>query len=160
MGTIRRGTIANNFVEGLKLDVGNKDLVPNQTSDKVVLTYDYSNAKYCDIVRRAAAVNSTSGTIYTTSTDEDFYLCGASLSVIKDATSTSIASQIRVIIGGGTYQILDIAGITLTAATGSQTITFNPPLKIDRGSSILVTNSTNVANVSADACIFGFYKRG
>lgn len=108
------------------------------------------------VVGNAAATNATSATILTTPTGRDFYLTGAALSMIKDVTSTSNSSTIRCVINGVTVIILDIAGITLTAQSATQTVVFNPPLKIDAGTNITVQNATNTANVRSDGCIYGY----
>lgn len=109
-----------------------------------------------DIVKSASATNATNAIIFTTPIDKDFYLTHASLSVIKDATSTSIVSAITVTIDGVVPSIIQIAGITLTPQISQLVLCFNYPIKIDRGTQIRVTNSTNVGNIRADGCISGF----
>lgn len=110
-----------------------------------------------NIVRNAAANNATTATIYTTPTDKDFFLCSGSLSVIKDATATSTLTAITAFVDGVAQNILTIAGITLTVQQQQNVFQITGRgLKIDRGTVITVTNTTNVGNVSANACIQGY----
>lgn len=108
-----------------------------------------------NIIKRASALNATSATVYTTPTDKDFYLTNACLSVIKDVTSTSTSSTITAVVDGTTVNILEIASITLTVQENTVSQKWDG-LKLDRGSNINVTNSTNVANIRASACIQGY----
>jgi hypothetical protein len=112
--------------------------------------------KYCDIVRTLNVTGATTGTIYTTPADKDFYLCNANLSVIKDATSTSDNEALNVVIDGVAVALLRIASQTLTAQSEILSVNFNPPVKIDRSQNLTVTNSTDVANISTKATIIGF----
>lgn len=126
-------------------------------NSKVIPIVDISPIKYkTSVSKRGEAINSTSGTIYTTPTIGDFYLTSAQLSYIKDATSTSLTTGVRITQGGVVVQILSLNQLTLTAGYDSVSLSFNPPLKVDRNTSITVNNSTNVANISACATISGY----
>lgn len=131
---------------------------PLLDTSKISLVSDVnpSHNRFCDVAVAATLTNGTSQTIYTTPTDKDFYLTSANCSVIKDVTSTSTDTTIVVTIGGSTTAVLRIAGITLTAQSGSMSQTFNTPIKIDRGTGISLQNTTNVANINAKGCITGF----
>jgi len=109
-----------------------------------------------NIARSASAINSTAGTIYATPSDKDFYLTSASLSVIKDVTSTSLRSDVQVVIDGVTQSVLRISGITLTVQADSISQSYPISIKVDRGTNITVTNTTNVGNVTASGCIQGY----
>jgi len=110
----------------------------------------------CNIIRNGTLFNGTSSTFYTTPSNKDFYLCGCSLSVIKDATSTSTGSWISFVQQGVARTFCFIAGLTLTAQNDSIVVDFNHPIKIDRGSYIDVNAGTNVANCRSAACIWGY----
>ncbi len=136
----------------------NRDYPPQQLADKVVpvmetnprilqkLNYTHSNT----------ATNATSATIYTTPTDQDFYLSAVALAIIKDATSTSVKSAITATINGVAQDLLSIPEITLTAQTAQMSLAFPKDILIDKGTNIVVTNSTNVANILATGVIFGY----
>lgn len=110
----------------------------------------------CRISRNASATNATSATVYAVPSDKDFYITAISLSLIKDATSTSTASTITATIDGVAQVIVAIAGLTLTAQSNTVTQQFVRPLKIDKGTNIIVTNTTATANVTANACMQGY----
>lgn len=112
--------------------------------------------RVCNIVRSTQAVNATAATIYTTPTDQDFYLTAANLAVMKDATSTSLFSSIQVLINGAQQRTLRLNTITLTADSRSQEISFPVPIKIDRGTNITIENNTGIANITTGATIYGF----
>lgn len=135
------------------LNTKSSDTLPSTMN---ILTPVIPITRYCNIVRRQEAINVLTATIYTTPTDKDFYLTAATLSFIKDATSTSLSSTIRVVIEGITWQILSLAQLTLTAQSGNQSISFPFPIKIDRGTNITVQNNTNVANVATYGTIMGY----
>jgi hypothetical protein len=131
--------------------------IPNRINESIQPVIILNNLiKPCNIAFQNTATNSTNSTIYTTPTNADFYLCSISLGAIKDVTATSTASSISGTIGGVSTRLVEIPFFTLTAGSGSNSITFNPPLKMDRGTGITVNNTTSVANVTAWGGIAGF----
>lgn len=110
----------------------------------------------CSIVKTNTLSNGTSATIYTTPTDADFFLVGGFVSYTKDATSTSTNSNLRVTIDGATADVLIISGLTLTAEGKAASISFPVPIKVDRGTNILLLNSTAVANIRSHGGITGY----
>ncbi len=112
----------------------------------------------CRVLRSASAINATSGTIFTTPTDRDFYLVAAMLSMIKDVTSTSADTTLGVPVDGVTQAILRIPGISLTPQNDVIAISFPYPIKVDRNAQIVITNSSNVANIVTRGSIIGYYE--
>jgi hypothetical protein len=100
--------------------------------------------------------SATSNTIYTTPTDQDFYLCGACLSLIKDVTSTSTLTQLKVSSGGLLRTLLHFIGFTLTVQADSIACNFNPPIKVDRGTAITLNHGTAAATISGAASVWGY----
>jgi hypothetical protein len=133
--------------------------IPELDTSKIVLTAECNPKllRRINILRGVTATNSTSATIYTTPTDKDFYLTSALLSTIKDVTSTSTLERLRVVIDGVTQDILLISSLSLTAQDRTITLSLNNSIKIDRGTTITVTNSTNVANITTTALIQGYF---
>jgi len=109
-----------------------------------------------DILKAGSVSNGTTSTVYTTPADQDFFIVAVSLSVTKDATSTSTSSGVTCIVGGAAVEITSIAGLTLTAQSSTISVALPTPIKVDRSSNITVTNSTNVANVRARANVLGY----
>jgi len=135
-----------------------RDNIPSQIAEKVVPVIDVTprQNRVCDIVRLGACSNATSATIYTTPADRDFYLVGASISVIKDITSTSTTSNLRVTINGVAQSLLSISTATLTIQTAQNSISLPVPIKCDRNSTITLTSDTNVANFKIQGTIIGY----
>ena len=134
------------------------NIAPTKINDSVqpVININPKDYRRCNIIKRASALNSTSATIYTTPTDKDFYLVGATLSLIKDATSTSTYSALDVTINGARGEIIYIPTITLTAETQSLSISLPFPILVDRNTTIRVLNGTNVANITSSGTIVGY----
>jgi len=157
MATIYNSDLTSEIIKAIKAATA-RDSMPYQIAEKVVpvIEVNPSQNRVANIVRVNVAVNATTATIYTTPTTKDFYLTGASLSLIKDATATSTRSYISIVIDGLNTGILDITGITLTPQNQTITISFPTPIKIDRGTNINIVNTTNVANVNARGDIIGY----
>lgn len=110
----------------------------------------------CDIIKSASATNATSAVIYNTPADKDFYITAMSLSLIKDVTSTSASSTIAMYIDGVQTFTLGITSITLTVQSETISISLPNPIKVDRGTAITVTNTTNVANINTRGTVYGY----
>lgn len=90
-----------------------------------------------NIVRNATSAT----TIYTVPSDKDFYLTYASLSAAQSAAGTGVSLSITVVIDGVARNLMDMATITLQACTESASNNFVPPVKVDRGSNIVLSAS-------------------
>jgi hypothetical protein len=134
------------------------NLAPTRIADTVqpVININPKDYRRLNIVKRQTAINATSGTIYTTPADKDFYVTSASLTMIKDVTSTSVSSTISCTIDGISTQLLFIPELSLTVQTLSVSESFPNAIKLDRNTTITVTNSTNVANITSAGCIKGY----
>lgn len=139
-------------------DRNNCRIIPLNIGKELQPIYNvgFPTGKYCDVVKEASAINQGAVSMYTTPTDRDFYLNSCYLSSIKDVTSTSLNASITTTINGVVVSLLRMAQMTLTAQSGTMTINFSIPVKIDRGVAINMGNSTAVANVSTWAGITGF----
>ena len=132
--------------------------IPQLDTSKISLVANVNpkDLRRINIVRYANAVNSGSGTIYTTPTDKDFYLCYANLGIIKDATSTSTEESLRIVIDGATQRLMTIPSITLTAQSQNVFISLNNPIKIDRNTAITINGSSATANITLNGSIAGY----
>lgn len=134
--------------------------IPNKIGDTIIPVMEVNPKllRVVDITKQNQAINATSATIYTTPTDSDFYLTGASLTVSKDANATSVASYIQCILAdnGDTVQICYVACTTTQAQNGGVSHDFTFPIKVKRGTAISVYNTTNVASIRASAVIYGY----
>ena len=157
MAIVQNSRTIQELREAAALQVG-KDAIPTTLATQIVPVMEVNPKllRHCDVVKRNQAVNATSATIYTTPATQDFYLVSACVTLIKDATATSTFSRINAVVLGATASFCEIASLTLTAQSETVSMTFPRPIKIDRNTAITVTNTTNVGNVTAAACIVGF----
>ena len=157
MATITNSEVIQEIRDSAKIQAG-MESIPNQLENKVIPVMEVNPKllRRINIVKTATANAATSATIYTTPTDQDFYLVSLTLSMIKDSSATSVESSITAIIDGATIKVASIVGITLTAQNDSISLTFPFPMKIDKNTSIYVTNSTNTAVIKSLACIHGY----
>jgi hypothetical protein len=133
--------------------------VPRTLAKDIQLVYAVNLNKISDEAAEGNAINAASGNVLVSSADRDTFITGATLSVIKDASSTSVSSAINVMMPNGvTIPIVRIVGFTTTAQNGTSEFTFQHPIRIQRGSTVTVGNSAAVANITARATIL-FYTR-
>lgn len=157
MVTIYNTDISKELRDGAKIAVA-REGIPNQLQNFVmpVMEVNPKLLRTNTIVRYNEFFNDTAGTILTTPANQDFYLTSASLSVTKDATSTSTMSRIRCVIDGVTTYLLPLAHLTLTAQNQQIALNFDKPIKLDRNTALSFITATNVGNIRVAAAITGF----
>lgn len=132
---------------------------PNLVDNRVVVpTIDVTprNHKLADEFAFGSATNATSATLLS-ATNKDFYITAFVLGVAKDATATSTSSRLVCTINGKSCVIARIEGFTLTAQNSVISLNLSTPIKVDKNTSITITNTTAVANITSYACIHGYY---
>jgi len=128
-------------VDAFKLDL-NTESVPNAIP---VVEVGIKSSK-SSFPKTFTKSTTGSATIYTTPTDQDFYITALAVSLMKDATcdvadggSFSITAQVNGIV----TQLIGIPLFTLTAQDGELALSFgNHPMKVDRGTTILIATNT------------------
>jgi len=157
MGTIYNSDLQKEAKEAFRIQQ-NIDVIPSKFDEKIIPVCEVNPKllRRIKVVKNTATSNATTSTIYTTPVNQDFFISGLMLGVIKDGTSTSIVSTITTTIDGATTILAAIPSITLTAQSEMISISFPFPIKIDRNVTITCTNSTNVANVVSRAVIYGY----
>tara|TARA_Y100000310_G_C20678101_1_gene814254 strand:- start:1426 stop:1911 length:486 start_codon:yes stop_codon:yes gene_type:complete len=156
LAKIESERVVKEIIEGLSLSTG-RESVPTETNDKVQVVFDPQHRKFCNIGATVDASNATSVTLFTTPSDRDFYLVSANLSLIKDASSTSLISALVITMDdGSTVNIIRIPTFTTTAQTASINATFPIPIKLARNTGVSITNSTAIANIKTTGTIVGF----
>lgn len=135
-----------------------KDNVPTELTNSIVPVIEINPrlTRVTNILRSNNFANNTTATIYTTPSDQDFYLTGASLSFIKDATATSTDITLRSTINGAVRLILECVSLTLTADSQTTFMSFPIPIKIDRNVTITITSNTAVGNITVGGVIMGY----
>jgi hypothetical protein len=144
--------VTREIVEALKLDI-NVQAIPSPIP---VIEVGVKQVKR-GMNRSQSLANATSGTIFTTPVDQDFYITGANLTFVRDATATSALFNISYTDEGGQSQnILTFAGVTLNLGYGATQTPPMHPIKVARGTNINLNSSTNVGNFKVTAQVYGF----
>lgn len=148
--------LVNTAIDELKLNPVT-DAIPRQVVPTIQPVFELKR-KSINVIKNAGLINGTTGTIYTTPSDKDFYLMGSSITYIKDASSTSIYSTVRCTIEDGTLSDVNvIAQLTLTAQQGSNSINYGQEgIKLKRNTAITIQNSAGTANITAYGIIWGY----
>lgn len=157
MATIYNSDLFKELKEGARIQQLT-DPIPNQLQGNVIPVMEVNPKllRRSNIIKNAGLTNGTTTTLYTTPLDKDFYIVAASLSVIKDVTSTSTDTSLRITVDNVVVRPLVISGITLTAQSQAVSISFSSPIKVDRNTAITINHATNVANIRGDATIIGY----
>lgn len=123
----------------------------NPTIQPIVDIRDRAN-----IVRSNTRSTTGTGTILTTPSDKDFYLTTLSFSATADATADNTVYSIATTIEGAARNILQLVKTSLTAYENVATITFSPPIKIDRNVTITLGSTFTVGTSNCAATLTGF----
>lgn len=108
------------------------------------------------IVKSALMTNTSSVEILSVPAGKKFLMTSATLSVVKDATSTATSIVMNATVGGVTSSMLRICGLTLTAKDAQISISPSVPIVCDAGS-IYLGSDTAVANVKVSGTIAGYF---
>lgn len=158
MATIYNSQLTRELTDAAKIQVS-RDKIPNQLAEKVVPVMEVNPKllRRANIVRSGTATGTGASTIYTTPSNQDFFLTHAELSIIKDAASDYATGgyPLNVTIDGVTRSILIISILTLTAQNQTVGIAFNTPVKLDRGSTIALNSASSTAGTFIRAATFG-----
>jgi hypothetical protein len=157
MATIYGSDLKRELIDAARIQVS-KDRIPSEIAEKVVpvIEVNPNMLRRCNIARANDATNATAATIYATPADKEFWLVSATLGIIKDVTSQSVATDIRVLIDGRTDRIIVIPGISLTPQESIINLNLPFPIKIDKNTNITINNSNATANIKASGCIMGY----
>ena len=160
MARINRSDIIQKAVNDLALNTS-VDAIPNETSDKIVLTYDL-NSKFSNF---CITVNSgSSGTLTLTPPNlgarSDVYITALTLAVIKDVVCDVSTGRVG-LNATPDYSNIDttllaIPVINLTAQSGEQNISLPYPLKIKQGTTLTITSTFTAGVMYRCASAFGF----
>lgn len=134
--------------EGLPTELGNTVIPVMEVNPKLLRRVNF--------LKRAALSNAATASIFTAVSDRDTYITAASLTYSADVTATTTSVQIEIVVDGATIQILNFARVSLQVQNGEMCQSFVPPIKIDRGSAVIIRSGTAVANIVAVACIQGY----
>jgi len=160
MATIRRSDVIAKGVNDLNIQLST-DKIPNQTEDKVRLTYSL-NKQYSTFLtgNGSTSTGSNSTTFPTPSAGGEIYLTGVQVSLIKDATCDQATGTMSISVipeeSGIATTLLQVPIITLTAQSHDLLLSLPYPLKLKVGSQGGFTASYTVGTMSRTVRYFGY----
>lgn len=162
MATINNSDLFKELKEGIKLQQL-RDVIPSQLADKVVPVMEVNPKllRRTNLIKSQSATANSNTTIYTTPTDKDFFLTNFVMQGIKDAVCDMATGQffyLTVVIDGATTSLAPVSGITLTAQSERVVVVLAHPLKIDKGTNIILARGGAFAAgvFSRSATIMGY----
>jgi len=111
--------------------------IPRQLAKDIQLVYNVNPRRVLQVVTGVTRLISGNVTMFTAPTDRDFFLTSASLNNQSDVSCDNTTITMAVTPeGAAPEQVLLFSKITLTVFQHGETVHFNPPIKIERGSGI------------------------
>lgn len=148
--------LVNAFIEAGKIQ--SADNIPQMFAEKIVPTIDVtpnSNQK-TTFVKRGSATSSGNTTVFTSSSTKTTYITGLYLHYMTDATNDGLFAALTTTINGQATQLLEFRKLTTTAYLRSQYISFEKPLKIDKGVSFLLQDSYTAGTATKIGIVYGY----
>ena len=160
MASINNSKIMERIIREAKIQLS-VDAVPTQLAEKIVPVLVSNPLQQIDTTYTKISSTSTStSTIIVLDTKKQFYCTGASLSSTKDATcdlATGTQCYIKILHEGKTLQFLNLSQLTLTAQDQNLAIVFPEPIKVDKGSAIILVLGTHTAGLWVKSgSVYGF----
>lgn len=118
---------------------------------------DTAPDRFTEVLGSGSSGSTGSTTVLTAESGKrDTFITGIWLSVMKDSSCDNTTTQVTAVINGATVNLIDIRSITLTATDNNIYVPFEKPLKIDRGSAILLSKTFAAGVLIASANAFGY----
>lgn len=147
--------IVGNVLDVLKLNPIT-DAVPRQVVPTIQPVFEVTPS-YAAIIRDGARSTTGTTTLFTTPSDRDFFLTYAQITQSTDVTADNTGCELDVTVDGTLRSVLQIVKQTTTATSGlTNRGTFAFPLKLDRGTGVVITHSFTVGASSIQASVQGF----
>jgi len=157
MAKIYNSDLFKELKDGAKIQQA-VDRIPNEIAEKVIPVMEVNPKllRTINIIKNVYGTATGNLTVYSVPSNKDFYLVGADISAQEDALSTNTATYIAATIDGAAVRILQLSKLTLTADSKNGSISFNTPIKIDRGTNITLSNSFGAGAAVKTCTIYGY----
>jgi len=160
MARINRSDVIQKAVNDLAISA-TTDKVPNETLDKVQLTYDLNKRFSSFVVNTSSTTTGTmSLSLPTVDARQETYITNLLYSFAKDATCDIATGALTVQPTSDLQQIaknlIHVAVITLTADAQTINVSFPYPLKVKNNSSIACGGTFTVGLLSRTVSVVGF----
>ncbi len=157
MPQFNNSELSNEIIDATRVQSGSSR-IPNTFGDVVIPVIDVNPKRNRVVTFHRIASRGTTGstTIFTTPADKDFYLVGAFLTATQDATSDGVVMGLAVTTDGTSRSLISFRKTTLTAFQDSKQINLPIPMKVDRNTTISISQSFSVGTGTVEGIIFGF----
>jgi hypothetical protein len=157
---IENTDVKQQIIKGLTLSPGATD-IPDSVNQKVRVVYVANPPKHLNVVATLAATSTVPNTVYTTPSDKDFFLTNAFfLLATNEAVGPATGTMTATLFSGESVNIFSMAQWDNLPAgghtTNSLTEYYNPPIKLERGSTITVDSSGAAESRRVAASIKGY----
>jgi len=131
--------------------------IPRELMKQIQLVYNVNPTRIVNVLESASGSVSGNTVAFTTPATQDFFLTGVTISTISDATAdnTSILGFCT-LEGKASANFITIVKLTTTAHEQTSVIEFNPPLKLERNTTVGVFTSFTVGANTKAINIIGF----
>jgi len=134
--------------------------LPRKLVDNIQPTYSINTRHMINVVQRTSRSTTGSTILFTTPTDRDFFLTSMTVAATCDATadSTNYSGFLFPFNSPATsVLVIEIPKQTTTALSNVHQIkTFDPPIKISRGSAISITQAFTVGTSIVTGSLMGY----
>lgn len=131
--------------------------IPRELAKQIQLVYGVNPKRFVNIVRGGTLTSTGASSLFVASSERDTFLTSATLSYMADATADSIFYKINITPEGKALdEVIFLAKITTTAASDSITLSFNPPIKLERGSDVTFSHAFTVGVSVMGASVTAF----
>lgn len=160
MARINRTDVIQKAVNDLAISVSGEK-VPNETLDKVQLTYSLNRQFSTFLISGSQTTTGTQSVSFPTiGANQEIYLTGITMSFAKDATCDVATGRLALSVtpfdSNVSTNIANFAVITLTADAQTLTYTFPYPLKIRPNTSMSLTGTFTAGAMSRTQSAMGF----
>lgn len=133
------------------------DKLPNELLDTIQPVIIANPKRTINILKKGGSSTTGDTTIYTTPTDREFYLTFAQLRNTANATADNVAISMKITPKGEAEVILlEILKQTATAGSDHVTAVLNPPILLEKGTNILISDGFTVGASTRSGSIAGY----
>jgi len=133
--------------------------VPNTLDNKISPVIETNQKLLAHTTEWLSVSRSSTGTtsVRTATTDRDFFITGAVMSLDTDAAAANLVVAIQATVKGTARNILIFSTLAAAAAHRRDiSISLPRPLKIDKGTAISFVCTFSAGTVKGDAIVFGY----
>lgn len=130
--------------------------IPKALAEKIQLVYGVNPTRIINVMERAEVSATGTTAIFTTPTDRDFFLTAYYFNCSATAAADNTVYTLAFSPEGKASESVRFPKLTLTAGNERIVMNYNPPIKLERGTTITMGTTFTVGAVVRQATIFGY----